>query len=62
MLLAKFEVAILVTELKKTMTVGLRTKTSTRDLLIPPAALQPGVHSAYNRNEYQMQKNNVSGK
>jgi hypothetical protein len=26
-----------------------------------PAALGPGVHSASNRNEYQKQKNNVSG-
>jgi hypothetical protein len=24
------------------------------------AALSPGVHSSYNRNEYQKQKNNVS--
>jgi hypothetical protein len=29
--------------------------------LILPAALGPGVYSAYNRNEYQKQKNNVSG-
>jgi hypothetical protein len=29
--------------------------------LILPAALGPGVHSASNRNEYQKQKNNVSG-
>jgi hypothetical protein len=29
--------------------------------LIFPAALGPGVHSASNRNEYQKQKNNVSG-
>jgi hypothetical protein len=29
--------------------------------LILPAALVPGVHSASNRNEYQKQKNNVSG-
>jgi hypothetical protein len=28
--------------------------------LILPAALGPGVHSAYNRNEYQKQKINVS--
>jgi hypothetical protein len=28
--------------------------------LILPAALGPGVHSAYNRNEYQKQKNNIS--
>jgi hypothetical protein len=28
---------------------------------IPPAALGPGVYSASNRNEYQKQKNNVSG-
>jgi hypothetical protein len=26
-----------------------------------PATLGPGVHSAYNRNEYQKQKKNVSG-
>jgi hypothetical protein len=30
--------------------------------LILPAALDPGVHSASNRNEYQKEKNNVSGK
>jgi hypothetical protein len=30
--------------------------------LMLPAALGPGVHSASNRNEYQKQKNNVSGK
>jgi hypothetical protein len=30
--------------------------------LILPAALAPGVHLASNRNEYQKQKNNVSGK
>jgi hypothetical protein len=30
--------------------------------LILPAALGPGVHSASNRNEYQKQKSNVSGK
>jgi hypothetical protein len=29
--------------------------------LILPAATGPGVHSASNRNEYQKQKNNVSG-
>jgi hypothetical protein len=29
--------------------------------LILPAALGPGVYSASNRNEYQKQKNNVSG-
>jgi hypothetical protein len=29
--------------------------------LILPAALGPGVHSTSNRNEYQKQKNNVSG-
>jgi hypothetical protein len=29
--------------------------------LILPAALGPGLHSASNRNEYQKQKNNVSG-
>jgi hypothetical protein len=29
--------------------------------LILPAALGPGVYSASNRNEYQNQKNNVSG-
>jgi hypothetical protein len=29
--------------------------------LILPAAQGPGVHSASNRNEYQKQKNNVSG-
>jgi hypothetical protein len=29
--------------------------------LIIPAALGPGVYSASNRNEYQKQKNNVSG-
>jgi hypothetical protein len=29
--------------------------------LILPAALDPGVHSASNRNEYQKQKNNISG-
>jgi hypothetical protein len=28
--------------------------------LILPAALGPGVYSAYNRNEYQKQTNNVS--
>jgi hypothetical protein len=28
---------------------------------ILPAALGPGVYSASNRNEYQKQKNNVSG-
>jgi hypothetical protein len=27
----------------------------------PSAALAPEVYSAYNRNEYQKQKNNVSG-
>jgi hypothetical protein len=30
-------------------------------LLILPAALGPGIHSASNRNDYQKQKNNVSG-
>jgi hypothetical protein len=30
--------------------------------LIILAALDPGVYSASNRNEYQKQKNNVSGK
>jgi hypothetical protein len=30
--------------------------------LIVPAAVGPGVYSASNRNEYQKQKNNVSGK
>jgi hypothetical protein len=30
--------------------------------LILLAALGPGVYSASNRNEYQKQKNNVSGK
>jgi hypothetical protein len=29
--------------------------------LIFPATLDPGVHSASNRREYQKQKNNVSG-
>jgi hypothetical protein len=29
--------------------------------LIVPAALGPGVYSASKRNEYQKQKNNVSG-
>jgi hypothetical protein len=29
--------------------------------LILPAVLGPGVYSASNRNEYQKQKNNVSG-
>jgi hypothetical protein len=29
--------------------------------LILPAALVPGVYSASNRNEYQKQKNDVSG-
>jgi hypothetical protein len=29
--------------------------------LFLPGALGPGVHSASNRNEYQKQKNNVSG-
>jgi hypothetical protein len=29
--------------------------------LILPAALGPGVYSASNRNEYQKEKNNVSG-
>jgi hypothetical protein len=29
--------------------------------LILPAALGPGVYSASNKNEYQKQKNNVSG-
>jgi Mn2+/Fe2+ NRAMP family transporter len=29
--------------------------------LILPTAIGPGVHSASNRNEYQKQKNNVSG-
>jgi hypothetical protein len=29
--------------------------------LILLAALGPGVHSASNKNEYQKQKNNVSG-
>jgi hypothetical protein len=29
--------------------------------LILPAKLGPGVYSASNRNEYQKQKNNVSG-
>jgi hypothetical protein len=29
--------------------------------LILPATLGPRVHSASNRNEYQKQKNNVSG-
>jgi hypothetical protein len=28
--------------------------------LILPAALGPGVYSAFNRNEYQKQKNNIS--
>jgi hypothetical protein len=32
-----------------------------RIYLIVPAALGPGVYSAFNRNEYQKQKNNVSG-
>jgi hypothetical protein len=30
--------------------------------LFLPAARGPGVYSASNRNEYQKQKNNVSGK
>jgi hypothetical protein len=30
--------------------------------LILPAALFPGIYSAFNRNEYQKQKNSVSGK
>jgi hypothetical protein len=30
--------------------------------LIPPAALGPGVYSAPKINDYQKQKNNVSGK
>jgi hypothetical protein len=29
--------------------------------LILPATLGPGVHSAFNRNEYRKQKKNVSG-
>jgi hypothetical protein len=29
--------------------------------LILPAALDPGVHTATNRNEYQKQKNDVYG-
>jgi hypothetical protein len=29
--------------------------------LILPAAVDPGVYSASNRNEYQKQRNNVSG-
>jgi hypothetical protein len=29
--------------------------------LILPTALCPGIYSASNRNEYQKQKNNVSG-
>jgi hypothetical protein len=29
--------------------------------IILPAALGPGIYSASNRNEYQKQKNNVSG-
>jgi hypothetical protein len=29
--------------------------------LITSAALGPGIYSASNRNEYQKQKNNVSG-
>jgi hypothetical protein len=29
--------------------------------LILPAALGPGIYSAFNRNEYQKQKNNVPG-
>jgi hypothetical protein len=29
--------------------------------LILPAALDPGVYSASNRNEYKKQKNNISG-
>jgi hypothetical protein len=29
--------------------------------LVLPAALGPGIYSAFNRNEYQKQKNNVSG-
>jgi hypothetical protein len=29
--------------------------------LILPAAIGPGVYSASNKNEYQKQKNNVSG-
>jgi hypothetical protein len=31
------------------------------NLSIIPAAIRPGVYSASNRNEYQKQKNNVSG-
>jgi hypothetical protein len=30
--------------------------------IILPSALGPGVYSASNRNEYQKQKNNISGK
>jgi hypothetical protein len=30
-------------------------------IFLLPAALDPGVHSASNRNEYQKQRNNVSG-
>jgi hypothetical protein len=30
--------------------------------LILPAAICPGVFSAYNKNEYQKQTNNVPGK
>jgi hypothetical protein len=29
--------------------------------LIHPAALDPGIYSAFNRNEYQECRNNVSG-
>jgi hypothetical protein len=37
-------------------------KYATSRRVILPAALGPGVYSASNRNEYQKQKNNVSGK
>jgi hypothetical protein len=39
----------------------LSCKISISIYLILPAILGPGVYSASNRNEYQKQKNNVSG-
>jgi hypothetical protein len=41
--------------------VGFWILTDDFDWLIFPAAQGPGVYSASNRNEYQKQKNNVSG-
>jgi hypothetical protein len=55
-----------VTQARGSVARRSRVRDPTRSLnsslyLILPAALDPGIYSASNRNEYQKQKNNVSG-